>query len=152
MDTFFLVFLGLLVLLVVIFSVGAAYVTRHEAQEREDYQNEARRRTDGMSADSREFYKSLGIGTGEQVKVRLYTLEEYRGDLGGADSFGEGEFIGALKTYRQLDEDWYETPPQRATESLGLKESDYRLDEDRGVLLLKRLPPGVPPSARDLFY
>ena len=152
MEAFFFVFLGLLVLLAVIFAVGAAYVTRHEAQEREEYQREARRRTDGVMANGREFYKSLGLGTGEQFKIRLYTLDEYRDDLGGSDSFGEEEFIGALKTYRQLDGDWYETQPQNAVSSLDLGESDYRLDEERGVLLLKKLPPGVPPAARDLFY
>lgn len=151
MEAFFFVFLGLLVLLAVIFSVGAAYVTRHEAQEREQYQREARRRSGG-SNEGREFYKSLGLGTGEQVKVRLYTLGEYRDDLGGAESFEDGEFIGALKTYSQLDGDWYETPPQNAAPALDLRESDYRLDSERSVLLLKKLPPGVPPAARDLFY
>lgn len=151
MEAFFFVFLGLLVLLAVIFSVGAAYVTRHEAQEREQYQREARLRSGGVNSEGREFYKSLGLGTGEQVKVRLYTLGEYRDDLGG-DSPEDGEFIGALKTYRQLGGEWRETPPRDAASSLDLQESDYRLDSERGVLLLKKLPPGSPPAARDLFY
>lgn len=152
MEAFFYVFLGLLVLLAVIFSVGASYITRHEAQEREEFQNQARRRASERRGDGREFYKSLGLGTGEHVKVRLYTLGEYRDDLGGADSFGDGEFIGALKSYRQMDDEWYETPPQNVAPSLDLRESDYSLDSERGVLLLKKLPPGTPPAARDLFY
>ena len=151
MEAFFFVFLGLLVLLAVIFAVGAAYVTRHEAQEREQYQREARLRSGGVNSEGREFYKSLGLGTGEQVKVRLYTLGEYRDDLGG-ESFEDGEFIGALKTYRQLGGEWHETPPQNAASSLDLQESDYKLDSERSILLLKKLPPGSPPAARDLFY
>lgn len=150
MNAFFIVFLALLVLLAVILAVGAAYVTKHESQEREDFQNEARQRASERKPGGREFYKSLGLGTGEQVKVRLYTLDEYRDDLGG-DTTGGGRFIGAMKTYRQMSGDWYETPPQRSTEALGLGENDYSLDNERNILLLKKLPPGVPPSARDLF-
>lgn len=150
MNAFFIVFLALLVLLAVILAVGAAYVTKHESQEREDFQNEARQRASERKPGGREFYKSLGLGTGEQVKVRLYTLDEYRDDLGG-DTTGGGRFIGAMKTYRQMGGDWYETPPQRSTDALGLGENDYSLDNERNILLLKKLPPGVPPSARDLF-
>ncbi len=152
MEAFFFVFLGLLVLLAVIFSVGAAYVTRHEAQEREQYQREARLKSGGVNSEGREFYKSLGLGTGEQVKVRLYTLNEYRDDLGGSDSFEDEGFIGALKTHPQLDGEWHEMPPRNAASSLDLQENDYRLDSERGVLLLRKLPPGSPPAARDLFY
>lgn len=158
MNTFFLVLLVLLVVLAVIFAVGASYITRHEGQERKEFADQARRRASEHRAserrgDGREFYKSLGLGTGEQVKIRLFTLDEYRDELGGdAPSTGDESFIGALKTYRQLDDDWYETPPEKAAESLDLEEDDYRLDEERRVLLLKKLPPGTPPSARDLLY
>ena len=152
MGAFFYVFLGLLLLLALLFSVGAAYVTRHEAQEREEYQSRARLRSGGGDAEGREFYKSLGLGTGEQVKIRLYTLSEYRDDLGGDDDLEDGEFVGALKTYRRMDGEWHETQPQKAASSLDLREDDYRLDSERSVLLLKKLPPGAPPAARDLFY
>lgn len=152
MNTLFLVLLALLVVLAVVFAVGAAYITRHEKQEREEFYDEARRRASRNRGDGREFYKSLGLGTGEQLKIRLFTLDEYRDELGGdAGSAGRDRFIGALKAYRQLDGDWYETPPEKAAAPLDLGESEYRLDEERRVLLLKKLPPGIPPSARDLF-
>lgn len=28
-------------------------------------------------------------------------------------------FMGALKVYRQLDDEWHETPPEKAAEPLG---------------------------------
>lgn len=153
MDIFFLLLLGFLVLLAVIFAVGAAYITKNEGREKEEFAEQARSRASERQGDGREFYKSLGLGTGEQVKIRLFTLDEYREDLGGDDSsFGDEKFIGALKTYRQFDDDWYETPPEKAATPLDLGENDYRLDEERRVLLLKKLPPGIPPAARDLLY
>lgn len=152
MSTFFLVLLALLVVLAVVFAAGAAYITRHEGEEREEYYEEARRRASEHRGDGREFYKSLGLGTGEQIKIRLFTLDEYRNELGGdADSAGSERFVGALKAYRQFDGDWYETPPEKAAAPLDLREGEYRLDEECRVLLLKKLPPGIPPSARDLF-
>lgn len=152
MNTLFIALLALLVVLAVVFAVGAAYITRHEGEEREEFRNEARRRAAGRQGDGREFYKSLGLGTGEQIKIRLFTLDEYRDELGGdADAAGGERFIGALKAYRRFDDDWYETPPEKAAAPLDLAEGEYRLDEERRVLLLKKLPPGIPPSARDLF-
>jgi len=152
MDVFFLVLLVLLVVLAVIFAVGAAYITRNEGREREEFYEEARQRASEYQGDRREFYKSLGVGTGEQVKIRLFTLDEYRGEIGGdTGAFGEEGFVGALKAYRQLDGEWYESPPEKAVAPLDLGENEYRLDEERRVLLLKKLPPGMPVSARDLF-
>lgn len=151
MNTFFLALLVLLLLLAGIFAVGAAYITRHEAREREEHHSQARKRA-SERGDGREFYKSLGLGTGEQIKIRLFTLDEYRDELGGDPaSFGGERIMGALKSYRRMDSDWYETPPEKAAAPLSLEEGDYRLDEERSVLLLKKLPPGIPPAARDLF-
>ncbi len=147
--------LVLLVVLAILFAAGAAYVTRFEKRDREEFANQARSRSAqraGGRGDGREFYKSLGLGTGEQVKIRLFTLQEYRDELGGDAGVGSDErIIGALKAYRQLDEEWYETPPEKAAGPLDLREGEYRLDEERHALLLKRLPPGVPPSAREMF-
>lgn len=152
MNALFLVLLALFVVLAVIFALGAAYVTKFEGRDREEFSNQARRRASEHRGDGREFYKSLGLGTGEQVKIRLFTLNEYRDELGGdADSAGGARFMGALKAYRQFDGDWYETPPEKAAAPLDLKEDEYRLDEERHVILLKKLPPGIPPSARGLF-
>lgn len=155
METFFIVLLIAMVVLSIVFAVGAAYVTRFEKRDREEFANQARSRSEERAerqGDGREFYKSLGLGTGEQVKIRLFTLEEYRDELGGdADSARRQRCKGALKAYRQLDDEWYETPPEKAAEPLSLGEEDYLLDEERGVLLLKKLPPGIPAFARDLF-
>ena len=142
----------MLVVLAVVLAFGAAYITRNEGREREEYYGEARRRASEHRSDGREFYKSLGLGTGEQIKVRIFTLDEYQGELGGtADPFGGERFIGALKAYRRFDGEWYETPPDKAAAPLDLDEDEYRLDEERQVLLLKKLPPGTPPSARDIL-
>lgn len=153
MNALFLVLLVLLVVLAIIFAVGAAYVTKFEGRDRQEFSNQARRRaSDHRSDDGREFYKSLGLGTGEQVKIRLFTLDEYREELGGdTDAIRNERFMGALKAYRRLEGDWHETPPEKAAGPLGLKEDEYRLDEERHIILLKKLPPGIPPSARDLF-
>lgn len=152
MNMFFLVLLVLLVVLAIIFAAGAAYVTRFEERDREEFADQARRRYSGRQGDGREFYKSLGLGTGEQVKIRLFTLDEYRDELGGdAESARKERCKGALKAYRRFEEEWYETPPEKAADPLGLGEDDYSLDEEHGALLLKRLPTGLPTSARDLF-
>lgn len=155
MNAFFIVLLVLLAVLAVIFAVGAAYVTRFEGRDREKFANQARSRSAERAehhGDGREFYKSLGLGTGEQVKIRLFTLGEYRDELGEDAEAARGQGCrGALKAYRRLDDEWYETPPDKAAAPLSLGEEDYRLDEERSVLLLRKLPPGIPPSARDLF-
>ena len=51
---------------------------------------------------------------------------------------------------RQLDdEEWYDYSPRKAAEVLELAPQDYEVDGDRSALLLRRLPPGLPPEARD---
>ena len=85
------------------------------------------------------------------MKIRLYSIEQYRDELGGAAT-GDGGFIAALKAYRLLEDDeWHDYAPDEAAEGLELAPEDYDVDEERSALLLRRLPPGMPIEARDLL-
>jgi len=48
-----------------------------------------------------------------------------------------------------LDEEWYDYDPDKAAAVLELGPGDYELDRERRALLLRRLPPSMPTSARD---
>ncbi len=98
----------------------------------------------------REFYKSMGLETTEEMKIRLYSFEEYEDELGGeADALSRGGYVAALKAYRMLDEEWHDYNPDKAAEVLELSPRDYEVDRERQAMLLRRLPPGLPISARD---
>ncbi len=97
----------------------------------------------------REFYKSMGLETAEDMKIRLYSIEEYRDELGGTRARPDSGFVAATKAYRQLDDEWYDYSPRKAAEVLELAQEDYEVDGERSALLLRRLPPGLPPEARD---
>jgi hypothetical protein len=100
----------------------------------------------------REFYKSMGLETTEEMKIRLYSLEDYEGELGGeADALDRSGFVAALKAYRMLDDGWHDYSPRRAADVLELASEDYEIDEERSALLLRRLPPGLPTEARDVL-
>jgi len=97
----------------------------------------------------REFYKSMGLQTTEDMKIRLYSLEEYRDELGGTRARPNSGFVAATKAYRQLDDEWYDYSPRKAADVLELTPQDYEVDGECSALLLRRLPPGLPPEARD---
>lgn len=97
----------------------------------------------------REFYKSMGLETTEDMKIRLYSIEEYRDELGGTRARPDSGFVAATKAYRQLDEEWYDYSPRKAADVLELAPEDFEVDGERSALLLRRLPPGLPPEARD---
>ena len=97
----------------------------------------------------REFYKSMGLETAEDMKIRLYSIEEYRDELGGTRARPDSGFVAATKAYRQLDDEWYDYSPSKAADVLELAQEDYEVDGKRSALLLRRLPPGLPPEARD---
>jgi hypothetical protein len=99
----------------------------------------------------REFYKSMGLETTEDMKIRVYSVEEYRDELGGTRVGSNGGFVAALKAYRQLDDDWVEYSPRTAADVLELAPEDYEVDEEHSALLLRRLPSGLPKSARDVL-
>jgi hypothetical protein len=98
----------------------------------------------------REFYKSMGLETSEDMKLRLYSSAEYESELGGESyALSASGFLAALKAYRMLDGEWYDYSPQKAAGVLELPNGDYEVDRQRRALLLRRLPPGLPTSARD---
>jgi hypothetical protein len=98
----------------------------------------------------REFYKSMGLETSEDMKLRLYSSAEYESELGGESyALSASGFLAALKAYRMLDGEWYDYSPQKAAGVLELSNGDYEVDRQRRALLLRRLPPGLPTSARD---
>lgn len=99
-----------------------------------------------------EYFKSMGLETGEEMKMRVYSLDEYAEELGGdAHAARSGHHIAVLKAYRPVDDGWYDYPPDRAARVLGLAPEDYEVDAQHGALLLKRLPHGLPRSARDVL-
>ncbi len=100
----------------------------------------------------REFYKRMSLENDEDMKMRLYSLDEYRGELGGdVENSGAGRFVGAIKAYRPVGDEWYDFPPERAADVLDLAPEEYEVDRERGVLLLRKLPRGLPPEARDVL-
>ena len=99
----------------------------------------------------REFYKSMGLETTEDMKIRVYSVEEYWGELGGTRARSHGGFVAALKSYRQLDDEWVEYSPRKAADVLELAPEDYEVDQEHSALLLRRLPPGLPTASRDVL-
>ena len=98
----------------------------------------------------REFYESIGPRRGEEMKLRLYSPENYHHELGGDGSaLKRSGFIAALKAYKMLEGEWLEYPLQPAARLIRLAPEDYEVDEEHKTLLLRRLPHGFPVSARD---
>ncbi len=99
-----------------------------------------------------EYFKAVRLEAGEEMKMRLYSLDEYEGELGGdARCARERHFVAALRAYRPVEDDWFDYPPERAADVLELTPEEYEVDRERGALLLKRLPRGLPESARDVL-
>ena len=117
----------------------------------EDEGDRARRLEPRDREPRREFYKSMGLETMEDMKLCVYSVEEYRDELGGTRAGSNGGFVAALKSYRQLDDEWVEYSPRKAADVLELTPQDYEVDEEHSALLLRRLPPGLPESARDVL-
>jgi hypothetical protein len=96
-----------------------------------------------------QFYKSIGIGEENDVRVDFYPPDAYEEHLGGEPGeLNAGGFIAATKAYRPIEDDWYEMPLDRAVEALELEPEDYEADAERGALLLRKLPTGFPASVR----
>jgi hypothetical protein len=103
------------------------------------------------AVDPREFYKRMSLENDEDMKMRLYSVNEYRNELGGDPrAHGDGRFVAVLKAYRPAGDEWYDLPPERAARVLGMEPGDYEVDGEHGVLLLHRLPHGLPAEARDV--
>ncbi|MCA1715873.1 MAG: hypothetical protein LC781_03110 [Actinobacteria bacterium] len=168
LDTMFTFLLLILVVVVAVAVGGAAYImvtnrrTRRETgravgtagapagAEPDEDEGGSTGRVESREP-RREFYKSMGLETTEDMKIRVYSVEEYRDELGGTRAGSNGGFVAALKAYRQLDDDWVEYSPRKAADVLELAPEDYEVDEEHSALLLRRLPPGLPESARDVL-
>lgn len=101
---------------------------------------------------SHDYFKTMNPETGEEMKMHLYSLDEYEKELGGDTHVARsGRCVAALKAYQPVDDEWYDLPPDRAARVLELAPEDYEVDAQHGALLLKRLPPGLPDSARDVL-
>ena len=168
LDTVVMLELLLALAVIVIIVAGAMYLSLHDRRG----QRETRRRVSkgkvpaGTVRDEptagavekatsrrtprREFYKSMGLEMSEDMKLCLYSSAEYESELGGeSDALSASGFLGALKTYRMLDGEWYDYSPRKAAGVLELFNGDYEVDRQRQALLLRRLPPGLPTPARD---
>lgn len=145
----FLIEIGLVVVLLGVLGIAALVSLR-----RRDGSNGAQPRTRAEDVDreaaqasqsQREFLKSTGLGKNEEIKLRLYSPGEYRKELNGGP-IPEGT-LAAVKAYRRLEDEWLDLPPRQAADALDLSPGDYEADEEHEVLLLKKMPRGLPASA-----
>jgi hypothetical protein len=100
----------------------------------------------------RDYYMRVSQEKEREIRLHLYSLDEYRDELGGDADEARGRGArAALKAYVPMEDDWYDLPPERAARDLGLNPDDYEVDGGRGALLLRSLPRGLPGSARDVL-
>ncbi len=107
----------------------------------------------------RVFYERIGLPRGEEMKMRLYSLNDYESELeGDGDALRCDGYVAALKTYRRaiaaprvdmLEDEWLECSPRNAASLLRLAPGEYIVDEEHKAILLRRLPHGFPACARD---
>ena len=154
-DAIFVVELVLVALLVLGAIAGALYLVsaNRRGGERVD-------RSEGLSgspeqraaADPHEFYKRTSLENDEDMKMHLYSVAEYDKEFGrDLGSRGGRRFVAALKAYRPVGDEWYDLQPERAARVLDMSPDDYEVDGEHGVLLLRKLPHGLPLEARDLL-
>ncbi len=116
--------LALVVLLVLGAIAGALYLAslNRRGGERVD-------RSEGLSgspeqrakADPHEFYKRTSLENDEDMKMHLYSVDEYEREFGrNLRSEGAGRFVAALKCYRPVGDEWYDLPPERAARVLNM--------------------------------
>ena len=105
----------------------------------------------------REFYERIGLPRGAEMRMRLYSLNDYESELkGDGDAFGRDGYVAALKAYGRtdsmmLEDEWLECSPRKAAGLLGLAPGEYGVDEEHKAILLRRLPHGFPACARDCY-
>ena len=100
----------LLLVAVVVVAVGGVYITVTNQF--------TRRKTGLMETRPAEMspgisYESMGLETTEDMKLRLYSIEEYRDEHGGTRAGSNRGFVAAPKSYRQLEHGWVESPRTR---------------------------------------
>ena len=103
-------------------------------------------------ADPHEFYKRTSLENDEDIKMHLYSVDEYEKEFRSIPSTsGAGRFVAALKSYRPVGDEWFDFAPERAARVLDLSPQDYEVDGEHGILLLRKLPHGLPTEARDIL-
>ena len=154
-DLIFVLELVLVALLLLGAAAGALYLASRrgrgggEVDSSEGLSGSSEQRA---NIDPHEFYKRTSLENDEDMRMHLYSVDDYRSQLGGDPrAYGNGNFIGALKAYRPVGNEWYDLPPERAAQVLDMKPGDYEIDGEHGVLLLHRLPHGLPTEARDVL-
>ena len=161
----------LLVVLVIIWMVaGAVYIAIHDRRIRRETGRQvgpadtavgatSQERADVMAQGPaphqpprRDFYERIGLQRGVEMKMRLYSLNDYESELkGDGDAFGRDGYVVALKGYMKLEDEWLDCLPRKAASLLGLAPGEYGVDEEHKAILLRRLPHGFPACARDYY-
>jgi hypothetical protein len=161
----------LLVALVIFWAVaGAVYIAIHDRRIRRETGRQVGTADIAVGATSqerasvtaqgptphqpprRDFYERIGLQPGLEMKMRLYSLSDYEGELkGDGDAFGCDGYVVALKGYMMLEDEWLDCSPRKAAGLLGLAPEEYGVDEEHKAILLRRLPQGFPACARDYY-
>jgi hypothetical protein len=161
----------LLVALMIIWTVaGAVYITTHDRRIQRETGRQVGTADIAVGATSqkgtsvvaqgpaphqpprRDFYERIGLQRGVEMKMRLYSLNDYESELkGDSDVFGRDGYVVALKGYMMLEDQWLDCAPRKVAGLLGLAPEEYGVDEEHGAILLRRLPHGFPACARDCY-
>ncbi|QIN80061.1 hypothetical protein GBA65_17760 [Rubrobacter marinus] len=150
--TFELVLVALLVLGAIAGALYLASVKRRGGERVDSSEGLSGSSEQRAAIDPHEFYKRTSLENDEDMKMHLYSVGEYEREFGGnLRAQGSGRFVAALKSYRPVGDEWYVLQPERAARVLDLSSEDYEVDGEHGVLLLRKLPHGLPIEARDLL-
>jgi hypothetical protein len=135
----------LLVALMIIWAVaGAVYITTHDRRIRRETGRQVGTADIAVGATSqkgasvvaqgpaphqpprRDFYERIGLQRGVEMKMCLYSLNDYESELkGDGDAFGRDGYVAALKGYMMLEDDWLECSPRLEEYCLRLPTSEY---------------------------
>jgi hypothetical protein len=79
----------------------------------------------------RDFYERIELQRGVEMKMRLYSLNDYESELkGDGDVFRRDGYVVALKGYRMLEDQWLDCAPRKAAGLLRLAPGEYGVDEE----------------------
>ena len=179
LEMLFLFELLLVVLMIIWLVAGAVYITLRDRRIRRETGRQVGTADIAVGATSqerasvtaqgpaphqpprRDFYERIGLQRGVQMKMRLYSLNDYESELkGDGDASGRDGYVVALKAYRRaivaprvdmLEDEWLDCSPRKAAGLLGLGPGEYGVDEEHKAVLLRRLPHGFPACARDYY-
>ena len=169
LEMLFLFELLLVALMIIWMVAGAVHIATHDRRIRREtgrqvgtadiavgatFQEGASVVAQGLAPHQprRDFYERIGLQRGVEMKMRLYSLNDYESELkGDGDAFGSNGYVVALKGYTMLEDEWLDCSPRKAAGLLGLGPGEYGVDEEHKAILLRRLPHGFPACARDCY-